>query len=85
MVRTQDGFGIARVDLRIRWPGELVGTQQAGPPLFEMADLYRDEAILEEAFALADADPELARPERAATAEALRGRWAERLSLAKIG
>ena len=89
MESTQDGFEIARADLRIRGPGELVGTRQAGQKLFEIADLYRDEAILEEAreeaFALADADPDLARPEHAAAAEALAARWSDRLSLAQVG
>jgi ATP-dependent DNA helicase RecG len=89
MVRTEDGFELARVDLKIRGPGELLGTRQAGQPLFEVADLYRDEAILDEAredaFALVEEDPDLSRPEHAAAAEALRGRWAERLSLAQVG
>ncbi len=89
MESTQDGFEIARADLRIRGPGELVGTRQAGQKLFEVADLYRDEAILEEAheeaFAIAEADPELTRPEHAAAAEALTVRWAERLPLAQVG
>jgi ATP-dependent DNA helicase RecG len=88
MVRTQDGFEIARADLRIRGPGEMLGTRQAGQPIFEVADLYRDEAILdearEEAFRLAEEDPGLLQPEHAATAEAL-GRWASRLSLARVG
>jgi len=86
---THDGFEIARADLRIRGPGELIGTRQAGQKLFEIADLYRDEAILEEAreeaFALAEVDPDLALPEHAAAAEALSARWAERLSLAQVG
>jgi ATP-dependent DNA helicase RecG len=89
MARTQDGFEIARVDLKLRGPGELLGTRQAGQQLLEVADLYRDEAILEEAReearALVDADPGLARPEHAAAAEALRTRWAGRLSLAQVG
>jgi ATP-dependent DNA helicase RecG len=89
MKRTQDGFEIARVDLRIRGPGELLGTRQSGQKLLEIADLYRDEAILEEAreeaFALVEADPELGRPEHAPAREALAGRWSERLSLARIG
>ncbi|ABS26277.1 ATP-dependent DNA helicase RecG [Anaeromyxobacter sp. Fw109-5] len=89
MAETQDGFEVARVDLRIRGPGELLGTRQSGQKLFEIADLYRDEAILEEAredaFALVDADPELGRPEHRAAAEALEGRWAGRLSLAQVG
>jgi len=88
MVRTQDGFEIARADLRIRGPGEMLGTRQAGQPIFDVADLYRDEAILdearEEAFRLAEVDPGLKRPENAPTAEALE-RWASRLSLARVG
>ncbi len=89
MASTQDGFELARVDLKLRGPGELLGTRQSGQRLLEIADLYRDEAILEEAreeaFALVDADPYLARPENAAAAEALRERWSGRLSLAQVG
>jgi ATP-dependent DNA helicase RecG len=89
MERTQDGFEIAREDLRIRGPGELVGTRQSGQKLLDVADLYRDEAILEEAreeaFAVVAADPQLARPEHVAAREALAERWADRLSLARIG
>jgi ATP-dependent DNA helicase RecG len=86
--RTQDGFEIAREDLRIRGPGELLGTRQSGLPPFEVADLYRDEAILDEAredaFLLVERDPDLSRPEHRAAAEAL-ARWNERLSLAQVG
>ena len=89
MERTQDGFELARADLRIRGPGELVGTRQSGQRLLEIADLYRDEAILgearEEAFALLEADPDLARPEHAAAREALLERWSGRISLAQVG
>ncbi|BDG06601.1 ATP-dependent DNA helicase RecG [Anaeromyxobacter oryzae] len=89
MERTQDGFEIARVDLQLRGPGELLGTRQSGQQLLEIADLYRDEAILEEAreeaFALIEADPTLARMEHAAAREALLGRWGRRVSLARIG
>jgi len=89
MARSQDGFEIARADLRIRGYGELLGTRQAGQPLFDIADLYRDESILdearEEAFDLVERDPELSRPEHAAAAEASKERWAGRLSLARVG
>jgi ATP-dependent DNA helicase RecG len=89
MEETQDGFELARVDLRIRGPGELVGTRQSGQRLLDVADLYRDEAILEEAredaFAIVEADPTLERTEHAAAREALMQRWAERLSLAQVG
>ena len=89
MEGTEDGFELARADLRIRGPGELVGTRQSGQRLFEVADLYRDEAILEEAReeaqALIEADPDLVRPEHEAAREALEERWADRLSLARVG
>jgi ATP-dependent DNA helicase RecG len=87
--RTHDGFELAREDLRIRGQGEMLGTRQSGQTPFEIADLYRDEAILEEArdeaFRLVEEDPRLSRPEHRAAAEALRLRWAERLSLARVG
>ena len=89
MARTQDGFEIARADLKLRGPGELLGTRQSGQKLFEIADLYRDEAILEQAredaFRLVQEDPDLTRPEHARAAEALTARWAEKLSLARVG
>ena len=88
MARTQDGFEIARADLRIRGPGEMLGTRQAGQPVFEVADLYRDEAILdearEEALALVEGDPSLSAPGNLALREGL-ARWATRLSLARVG
>ncbi|MFL5301482.1 MAG: ATP-dependent DNA helicase RecG [Anaeromyxobacteraceae bacterium] len=89
MIRTQDGFEIARADLKLRGPGELIGTRQSGQKLFEIADLYRDEAILEEArdeaFRIIEGDPALARAEHVPTGEALAQRWAGRLSLAQVG
>jgi ATP-dependent DNA helicase RecG len=89
LCRTQDGFELARVDLKLRGPGELLGTRQSGQALLEVADLYRDEAILdearEEAFGLVEADPGLAAPEHRAAARALATRWAGRLSLAQVG
>lgn len=43
---TSDGFEIARRDLEMRGPGELLGTRQAGMPQFHIADLLRDRALL---------------------------------------
>ncbi len=89
LCQTQDGFELARVDLKLRGPGELLGTRQSGQALLEVADLYRDEAILdearEEAFALVEADPDLASPANRTTARALAVRWTGRLSLAQVG
>ncbi|HJS73565.1 MAG TPA: ATP-dependent DNA helicase RecG, partial [Vicinamibacteria bacterium] len=49
MLETQDGFVIAERDLRIRGPGDYFGTRQSGVPLFRIADMLRDEDILEDA------------------------------------
>ena len=46
MRRTNDGFAIARKDLELRGPGELLGVRQSGLPQFRIADLARDHALL---------------------------------------
>ena len=43
---SSDGFEIARRDLEMRGPGEMLGTRQAGMPQFHIADLLRDRALL---------------------------------------
>jgi ATP-dependent DNA helicase RecG len=47
MVRTQDGFELAELDLSLRGPGEFFGTRQAGLPDFRVANLLRDRQLLE--------------------------------------
>jgi ATP-dependent DNA helicase RecG len=47
MVRTQDGFELAELDLNQRGPGEFFGTRQAGLPDFRVANLLRDRQLLE--------------------------------------
>ncbi len=49
MVNTSDGFKIADVDLKLRGPGDLQGTQQSGVLDLKIADLIKDEAILKAA------------------------------------
>ena len=46
MVRTNDGFEIAEVDLKLRGPGDLMGKQQSGVLNLQIADLVRDKDIL---------------------------------------
>jgi ATP-dependent DNA helicase RecG len=48
MRRTNDGFEIARKDLEMRGPGELLGTRQTGEMMFHIADLMRHQALLPE-------------------------------------
>ena len=45
MVRTTDGFEIAEVDLKLRGPGDLMGTQQSGMLELKIADIIKDNAI----------------------------------------
>ena len=47
MVKTQDGFAIAELDLELRGPGEFFGTKQAGAPSLRVANLIRDRKLLE--------------------------------------
>lgn len=49
MVRTSDGFEIAEVDLRLRGPGDIMGTQQSGVLNLKIADIIRDKDILQSA------------------------------------
>ena len=67
MVRTNNGFEIADIDLKLRGPGDLMGTQQSGVLDLLIADLAKDGRILSESRAAAQViladDPELARPE----------------------
>jgi ATP-dependent DNA helicase RecG len=70
MVETNDGFKIAEVDLKLRGPGDMSGTQQSGVLSFRLADLSQDQAILqaarETAIELLSADALMERPEHAA-------------------
>ena len=55
MVRTNDGFEIAEVDMRLRGPGDIEGTQQSGIPFdMKIANLAKDQRILEHARRVAD-------------------------------
>jgi len=46
MVRTTDGFELSEVDLKMRGPGDIMGTQQSGILDLKIADLSRDGQIL---------------------------------------
>jgi ATP-dependent DNA helicase RecG len=77
MAASADGFVIAEEDLKLRGPGELYGTRQAGMPRLHFADLTRDLDLLkharDDAFALLESDPDLAAHEL--TRAVLEARW----------
>jgi ATP-dependent DNA helicase RecG len=53
MRETQNGFTLAEEDMRIRGPGEILGKRQAGLMLFRVADITRDQALIELAKTIA--------------------------------
>ncbi len=53
MVKSNDGFEIAEVDLKIRGPGDMMGTQQSGVLNLRIADIVRDAGLLQKARAVA--------------------------------
>jgi ATP-dependent DNA helicase RecG len=96
MVRTQDGFELAELDLSMRGPGEFFGTRQAGLPDFRVANLVRDRQLLElakiEAARFANpsnADPGKANQgteaERARVWARLKEAWQRRYGLVEAG
>jgi ATP-dependent DNA helicase RecG len=90
MVRTQDGFELAELDLELRGPGEFFGTRQAGLPDFRVASLVRDRKLLEKAKEesarfVAKAEGEATEEERARIRARLQGLWQRKYGLAEAG
>ncbi len=87
MAETCDGFRIAEMDFKLRGPGEFLGTRQWGIPAFRIANLLRDQEILE--WARQEASTFVDHPESpeelAAFTRSLRAGWPERYSLARVG
>ncbi len=89
MVHCSDGFAIAEQDLRIRGPGEMLGTRQSGIPEFRVLNLVRDATVLErarqEAFTLIERDPQLSHPDHQRLKVAVLRKWQAKLDLGSIG
>jgi ATP-dependent DNA helicase RecG len=89
MVRTNDGFQIAELDLELRGPGEFFGTRQAGMPNFQVANLIRDRQLLEAAkleaaTVLAGPNAEISQPEIDRALHHMRTRWQKTYGLVEV-
>jgi ATP-dependent DNA helicase RecG len=90
MVRTNDGFQIAELDLELRGPGEFFGTRQAGLPSFRVASLICDRQLLEaakrEAAAVLDGpNAEITKEEINHALRHMRTRWQKSYGLVEVG
>lgn len=88
MVRTNNGFEIADVDLKLRGPGDLMGTQQSGIADLLIADLSKDAPILTLARDAAEQllleDPELVRAEHAMVLRQIRAQKKHEINWSRI-
>lgn len=86
---TTDGFKIAEEDLRLRGPGEMLGTRQHGLPELRVADLLTDGELLrmaqKDSGEIVRTDPQLRRPERAVLRTMLSARYRDVLGLLDVG
>jgi ATP-dependent DNA helicase RecG len=86
---TTDGFALAELDFQLRGPGDLFGTQQHGLPPLRIADLRRDQQLLDEARAAASklfaADPGLKLPDHARLRRQMLVRYGQALELVDVG
>jgi ATP-dependent DNA helicase RecG len=88
-VSTDDGFEIARADLRLRGMGDLFGEKQSGDPAFRVADPLRDEELnvkaRDAAMGMLASDPTLERAEHSGLRRIMRSRYTRALELFRVG
>ena len=88
MIDTNDGFKLAEVDLKLRGPGDMMGTRQSGMLNFKIADLVKDNKILlharEQALKLVNDDFDLLKSENINIARFYRPYARERMGWSRI-
>ena len=88
MIDTNDGFELAEVDLKLRGPGDMMGTRQSGMLNFKIADLVKDNKILiharEQALKLVNDDFDLMKSENINIARFYRPYARERMGWSRI-
>jgi len=88
MVESQDGFVLSEVDLKLRGPGDLMGTQQSGVVDLKLGNLATDGPIIQAARQLATdllgRDPQLTAPELAGIRQRLVSRTASKINWSRI-
>jgi len=87
MVDTNDGFQIAEMDLKLRGPGEFFGTRQSGLPSLRIANILRDQEILEVArnAAAEFIERPSSQTEFTLAMEYVHGHWQRRYGLVEVG
>jgi ATP-dependent DNA helicase RecG len=90
LVRSNDGFEIAELDLELRGPGEFFGTRQAGIPSFRVANIIRDRQLLEAAkreaaAVLAGPNAEITQQQMDRALRYMRVRWPRQYGLVEVG
>jgi ATP-dependent DNA helicase RecG len=88
MVKYSDGFKIAEMDLKLRGPGNIFGTEQSGFPELKHANIIEDGEIIikakQVAFMLIDDDPHLTKAENQVVRKNLTEHYSDNLKFAKI-